>query len=79
MQGVGFRYFTKINAQRIGVRGWVKNLPDGRVETVLEGEEMDVEKLISLIRQGPSSGVVTNMTVEWIAPKNEFGDFNIRY
>jgi acylphosphatase len=52
VQGVFFRAYTRDAAQRIGVTGWVRNLPDGRVETVFEGESDDVEKMLEWCREG---------------------------
>ncbi|MDX1617300.1 MAG: acylphosphatase [Balneolaceae bacterium] len=79
VQGVGFRHFTKTNAQKIGVGGWVKNLPDGRVEAVFEGAEEDVEQMVELVRQGPRSSRVADMDVEWTEPKGDFDGFRVRY
>lgn len=79
VQGVGFRHFTKTRAQKVGAQGWVKNLPDGRVEAVFEGTENDLEQLVALVRKGPPSGFVSNMTVEWETPHNEFDGFQVRY
>jgi len=52
VQGVFFRSETQYEAEKIGVKGWVCNLPDGRVEAVFEGEEENVKKLITFCRQG---------------------------
>jgi acylphosphatase len=53
VQGVGFRMFTAAAARRDDLRGWVRNLPDGRVEVVCEGDAESVERLARMIRQGP--------------------------
>lgn len=53
VQGVGFRHFTKTNALEIGVKGWVRNLENGDVETLLQGEEEKVQKMIERLREGP--------------------------
>ncbi|SDL62460.1 acylphosphatase [Halarsenatibacter silvermanii] len=79
VQGVGFRAFTRRNARRLGVRGWVKNLADGRVEAVLYGEKSDVEELLTRIKTGPSLAEVEDIEVEEVdeAPPEE--NFQVRY
>jgi acylphosphatase len=64
VQGVGFRFFAERAARRSGVRGWVRNLPDGSVETVVEGEEPAVMRYLDDIRKGPLGGRVTDIRVE---------------
>jgi acylphosphatase len=64
VQGVGFRFFAERAARRTGVRGWVRNLPDGSVETVVEGEEPAVMRYLDDIRKGPLGGRVTDIRVE---------------
>ncbi len=58
VQGVGFRYFTKKNAESLGVNGWVKNLANGDVETVIQGEEDQVKEMINYLKSGPVSAKV---------------------
>lgn len=79
VQGVGFRYFTKTNARRHGITGWVKNLPDGRVEAVFEGENEHVKNMIDLVKKGPSTGRVTNLVVRWETPERDFDDFRVAF
>lgn len=76
VQGVGFRQFTKYQANKLGVKGWVKNLPDGRVEAILQGRTEDVEKLILLCRKGPAVAIVRDLKVEEL-PDQEFEGFDI--
>lgn len=65
VQGVGFRWFVVRNAQALGVRGSVRNRPDGTVEAILRGERSeDVEALIDRIREGPSTARVEGIDVE---------------
>ena len=52
VQGVGFRYYTRAKAKEAGVFGWVKNLSDGRVEIVAEGEKESIDKFMALLREG---------------------------
>ncbi len=79
VQGVFFRQNTKQQAQSRGVKGWVKNLDDGRVEAVFEGEESAVKALVEFCRKGPRGAVVTDVQVEWTPFKGEFEDFDIAY
>lgn len=53
VQGVGFRYYALRQAREIGVGGWVRNLPDGRVEAYVEGSEPAVRRFAAALRQGP--------------------------
>ncbi len=79
VQGVFFRQFTLERAQKLGVVGFVRNLPDGRVEAVIEGPEEQVDRLIAFMRQGPPSARVTDVEVQDEPPTREFTDFRIRY
>jgi acylphosphatase len=79
VQGVWFRASTKEEADRIGVRGWVRNLPDGSVEAVFEGETKKVEEIIGWCHRGPSGAKVNKVDIAWEAPTGEFGHFDIRY
>jgi len=65
VQGVGYRYSTMDEAQRLGVNGWVRNLPDGRVEAVFEGSRTVVEEIIRWCHKGPSAAVVKEVAVEY--------------
>jgi len=65
-------------AVRLGVTGWVRNLPDGRVETVIEGEEETAQAMVEFCRKGPPSAVVTDFRVEWEQFRGEFANFKIR-
>lgn len=77
VQGVGFRYFVYRYAKMLGLKGFVRNLPDGRVEVVAEGEEENLRRLVSLLWQGPVGAYVKNVEVEWSEAKNEYSDFEI--
>ena len=79
VQGVFFRANTEREALRMGVRGWVRNLPDGRVEAVLEGERKSVERMLRWCHRGPASAKVSDISVEWEEYENEFSGFTIRY
>ena len=64
VQGVGFRYFTKDVADREGVTGWVRNLPDGRVEAMVEGENDAVTRMERALWQGPGGARVSAVAVD---------------
>jgi acylphosphatase len=64
VQGVGFRYFTQNAAAREGVAGWVQNLPDGRVEAFVEGDEDAVTRVERALRSGPPGARVQTVYVE---------------
>lgn len=68
VQGVGYRYYTLQQAKQLGLRGWVRNLPDGRVEAVFEGELAVVERMIEWCWQGSKAAIVSKVDVkvgEW--------------
>jgi len=79
VQGVFFRSETQYEAYRRKVTGWARNLRDGRVEAVFEGEKDDVEKLIEFCRRGPPGARVTKVEVLWEKYTGEFKNFGIRY
>jgi acylphosphatase len=78
VQGVNFRYFVTQKAYGLGVTGWVRNCYDGSVEVLAEGQRSKLENLISALRQGPPSAVVTGVKHEWQTVTGEFSDFQVR-
>ena len=78
VQGVGFRYFTETAAVREGVNGWVRNLPDGRVEVVAEGATDTVERFERQLRQGPRGARVDDVQVTETSPGDRRAGFTIR-
>ncbi|OFW03637.1 MAG: acylphosphatase [Acidobacteria bacterium RIFCSPLOWO2_02_FULL_68_18] len=78
VQGVGFRYFTGEVAAREGVTGWVRNLPDGRVEAYVEGEAEAVTRVERALGQGPRGARVEAVDVETEEPGGGYLDFTIR-
>ena len=78
VQGVGFRWFTHDVAVREGVHGWVRNLANGAVEVVGEGDQAAVDRLEAAVRRGPSSARVERFDVEEIAPAGRTTGFEIR-
>jgi acylphosphatase len=77
VQGVFFRANTQREARRLGLRGFVRNLPDGRVEALFEGEEQAIRQMIDWCRRGPSGARVERVDVEWGDYRGEFRDFII--
>lgn len=78
VQGVYFRDTTRKQASRNGVNGWVRNLPDGRVEAVFEGDEEAVEALVEFCHEGSPAAHVENVEVENAPDLGPFEDFEIR-
>ena len=69
VQGVNFRHTCRMMAQERGVHGWVRNLPDGRVEAVFEGPAADVEYLVEWARSGPLLAAVSEVAVQSEQPE----------
>ena len=78
VQGVSFRAYTVDEARRLGVQGWVRNLPDGRVEAEAEGEHKAVEALVAWCRHGPSAARVDGVEVQWRPFRGDLGAFQAR-
>ena len=78
VQGVGFRAFIRKNAQKLNIKGWAKNLNDGRVEAVFSGSKEKVNKLIKLVKKGPRFANVKNIEIKNDIDE-EFKNFEIRY
>ncbi len=80
VQGVAFRVATVEEAQRLGgLRGWVRNLRDGRVEALVEGERPKVEALVAWCHHGPPPARVMDVRVSWQPPAGDLGPFDIGY
>ena len=79
VQGVCFRMDTRRAAFDRNLTGWVKNLPDGRVEAVFEGDEADVKSMIQWCETGPPIAHVTRVAVEWEPATGEFDGFQITF
>ena len=78
VQGVWFRAHTKKIADKLGIKGWVRNLPDGSVEAVFEGNEESIEEMIKWCHQGPPLARVDRVEINYEEPKGE-RNFEIRY
>jgi acylphosphatase len=79
VQGVGFRYFARDIAARYDLRGWVRNLPDGRVEFIAEGTKGLLTEFLKDMKRGPKSGHVADLQIDWGNYTAEFKDFKIAF
>jgi acylphosphatase len=79
VQGVFYRAETASKARQLGLTGWVRNLPDGRVEAIFEGEETNVQKIVDFCRRGPPNAYVVDVNVRRQEWKDEFINFAVRY
>ncbi len=77
VQGVFFRREMADLARRLGISGWVRNLPDGKVEALAEGERARLNELIRFCHVGPRGAVVRKVEVEWTDHSGEFRGFRI--
>ena len=78
VQGVGFRFFVQERAAVEGVNGYVRNLPDGRVEAWIEGDEESVERVARALSRGPAGARVEGIDVELVPPTGRATGFSIR-
>jgi len=79
VQGVGYRYFAYRQANALGLTGYVRNLPDGRVEVFAEGEKDKLEKFLGYLRMGPSFSHVEDIQIEWFEQFPKYSRFDISY
>ena len=79
VQGVFFRAETQRAAERIGVRGWVRNQADGTVAAVFEGSKQDVDQAVEWCWQGSPMSKVTDVAVQWETPTGQHDRFDITY
>jgi acylphosphatase len=77
VQGVGFRYFTRQYALKIGVTGFVRNLADGSVEVIAVGSESQIEALDAWLQEGPRTAIVDDVFVEDYLGDKEFTAFQV--
>ena len=77
MQGVGFRYFLMREAQRLGLRGWVRNRDDGTVEFIAEGSRADLERLKQAAEKGPRMARVDRVDARWSAASGGLDGFDL--
>ena len=80
VQGVNFRFFVKSRAEALGLKGYVRNLPDGTaVEVRAEGEKTKLGDLLNYLYTGPSRARVERVDVEWSKYTGRFNDFQLNY
>jgi len=79
VQGVGYRWFARDAARRLGLKGFVRNLPDGEVEVQAMGDRAALEKLIGQLQRGPGFAYVTDVVCEWADDGPNFTDFQIAF
>src|SRR5688572_13769093 len=79
VQGVGFRYTAERQALAAGLTGWVKNLPDGRVELVCEGSKDTIDKFLDGIKASHLGPHIKKVDVRWENPNGEFSDFTVEF
>ena len=77
VQGVNFRVYTRQQARLLGLWGWVRNMPDGRVEAVFEGERALVDRMLEWCHRGPPSASVEGVETAWGAATGSSKDFEI--
>jgi acylphosphatase len=75
VQGVGYRAFCADHAMRLNIDGYVRNLPDGRVELVAESDEGTLRQMVELMREGPAFARVEDVGYRWEDPTGEFRGF----
>jgi len=79
VQGVFYRQNTYEKANRLNLTGWVRNLPDGRVEAIAEGDKDTVNQLIDWCHEGPPLSRVESVDIKWENPTGEFNGFIVTY
>jgi len=79
VQGVGFRYFVVKNALALGLRGYTRNQSDDSVEVLAQGPRPALERLLSLLRQGPPAAEVSEVRTQWGQPTEHLSGFHVRW
>ncbi|MFH0778502.1 MAG: acylphosphatase [Candidatus Eisenbacteria bacterium] len=79
VQGVGYRFFALRQGRALGLKGFVRNVPDGTVELEVEGERESIESLLSALREGPRAARVSQVSVSWREFGGELGDFEVGF
>jgi len=79
VQGVGYRYFAVIRAGSLGLTGWVRNVPNGDVEVVAEGDESTLLRFEEMLKRGPMGAHIREVISVRLPATGEFPDFQVRY
>ena len=79
VQGVFFRAGTREESYKLGLTGWVKNCPDGRVEAVFEGDRDKIDQILEWCKKGPPGAAVRNVETVWEQATGEYDSFSIKY
>lgn len=77
VQGVGYRYFALFEAQRLSLHGYIRNNPDGTVESFVEGAKNDILEYLAALERGPILSHVRGTDIEWQKFEDKFSDFRI--
>ena len=77
VHGVGFRYFVVMRASYLGLTGFVANEQDGSVRCVAEGPRADLEDLLEMLNEGPTSAIVERVIIDWLPYTGRWGSFGI--
>jgi acylphosphatase len=79
VQGVYFRHFTRQEANRLNLTGWVANQPDGTVKVVAEGDKSNLDNLLDFLHNGPPAARVENVKTTWSDAEGAYTEFRVRY
>lgn len=78
VQGVAFRYYARNIASQLGVSGWIKNLPDGKVELLVEGSKNSVEEMVEWCKRGSRMAEVEDIEVDWLPYSGKYNEFQLK-
>jgi len=79
VQGVGYRFFAICEAKKHNIKGYVKNLANGNVEVMAQGEKGMLNEFIKILKIGPASAHITGIDVKWFDEDYEFEDFRVKF
>jgi len=79
VQGVGYRFSAERRASRLGLRGWVRNCPDGTVEILAEGEIKNLGSLVAWCKRGPFGARVQRVDLSWKEASGKYPDFSVTF
>ena len=79
VQGVGYRFYARNQAHKLGIKGWVKNLDNEDVEVLAQGSRDILEQFIRFLKKGPELSQIDNIDINWQNPSIIYDGFNIEY